>query len=454
MDGNVPENAFRFLGPPVVSAVCALPLPPITPVENGKRRPAMAAVGFSRARSEYPLGDQRVSSLQEMLARPLEAVLLLNIELWEAFRSSAETLFRLAADESAVVILVARRPAPVSQFRPDGPVFSFICRPAVLKQVLMHRPNPDASELCFEVLHQILNGSLHEVGPLLVRQIPEEHPSHNLSVQKLPVGLIMAHRGEHCYLDTALRYLEKAEGNSRRARVGLDVESLQDYQSLIQSHPSTEFFRVQPTPAGPYVIRQELAKKTTEPLFVLQDSDDLSCYDRFARLAAEIADTGCRMVGSHELRVDEIERWVAAVRFPLDATAALSQQNCFALLHASLMITREAFFLAGGLSTDQIVANDTQFLLRAYFYFRIRNVDEFLYVRRRHRRALTIAPETAAGNDLRTRLDNQWTLDFEAVKRGEITLQQSSLRPMRGKAEYQIERITADLARGHSNCCG
>ena len=192
------------------------------------------------------------------------------------------------------------------------------------------------------------------------------------------------------------------------------------------------------------MIRQELAGRSSEPLLALQDSDDLSCYDRFTALSAEIAATGCDMIGSHELRVDEIGQHVVAVRFPLDATAALTRQNVFALLHATLMIKREAFFSAGGLSTDQVVANDTQFLMRAFFHCRIRNVDDFLYIRRRHGRALTIAPETAAGNDLRSRLDHQWTEDFEAVKRGELALEESSLRPLQSASAYRVERITLE----------
>ena len=428
-----------------------LPLPPKnTPIENDKRRPAMVAVGFSRTHGGDFLDNSDVTSLSEMLELPWEAILVADTGLWDAFRGSADSLLKLVASESAVVILVARKPPPALQSRPDGQVFSFICRPAVLKRLLKQRPDADASELCFELLFGILNGPLDEVDCLLIRQIPDEGSCAGAPVPELPVGVIVAHRGGQGYLDTALRYLEKAEGNGRHVRVGLDLESPQDYESLIESHPGTEFFRVHPNPAGPYVVRQELAVRSPEPLLALQDSDDLSCYDRFARLAAEMATTECKMIGSHELRVDENERWVVAVRFPLDATAALSQCNSFALLHASLMITREAFFSAGGLSTDQIIANDTQFLLRSYFHFTIRNVDEFLYVRRRHSRALTVAPETANGNDLRRLLSNRWTADFEAVKRGEVLLDRSSLSPTHTNTEYRIEPISAISVRSNS----
>ena len=425
-----------------MSAVLPLPLP-VKALTDGRKRRSLVAAAVSRSNSILSSHNSAPSSLIDLVERATDAVAVFEPQLCDDFQKSAQELMELMpCDELAVIILVARRPPPVPQFRPDGPVLSFMCTPAVLKQILAERPNMDPRDLCFELLHRILNGSIH-VGRLLVRQIPLEPAGRDAFTSKLPVALIMAHRGDPGYLDTALHYLSRTQGN-RRVRVGLDVESPEDYRSLMQHYPDMEFFHAAPAPVGPYVIRQELAGRSSEPLLALQDSDDLSCYDRFTALSAEIAATGCDMIGSHELRVDEIGQHVVAVRFPLDATAALTRQNVFALLHATLMIKREAFFSAGGLSTDQVVANDTQFLMRAFFHCRIRNVDEFLYIRRRHGRALTMAPETAAGNDLRSRLDHQWTEDFEAVKRGELALEESSLRPMQSASAYRVERITLE----------
>jgi hypothetical protein len=421
----------------------SVPLPVSAPTEDGKRCPSLIAVGLSRGDGPADGSGDVATTLPELLDRSMDAVLVLDTMLWEAFHTSAGALLDLMpAAESTVIVLVSRRPPPVTQFRSDGPVFSFLCSPAVLKQALTHSPDAAARDLCFEVLHQILNGSIEPLDRLMVRQIPAEPSTGVQAHLDLPATVIMAHRGPQHYLGTALHYLSKAERSAGlQVRVGLDVDTPDDYRPLAECHPTAEFFGVTPAPVGPYVIRQELAARSQEPLLTLQDSDDLSCYDRFATLALKIAGGECDMVGSHELRVDEIERHVVAVRFPLDATAALRERNCFALLHATLMIRRSAFFAAGGLSTDQLVANDTQFLMRAFFYHRICNADEFLYVRRRHRRSLTIAPETAAGNELRTRLDNQWTEDFEAVKRGELALEESSLRPMRATSAYRIEPV-------------
>jgi hypothetical protein len=134
---------------------------------------------------------------------------------------------------------------------------------------------------------------------------------------------------------------------------------------------------------------------------------------------------------------------VQPVRFPLDGSASLDICANHALLHATLMCHRGAFFRAGGLATNLIIASDSQFLLRAWFSARIRNVDEFLYIRRRHATSLTNAPETVYDNPLRRRLSADWMRDFAAVKRGELTLEASSLWPAARQEPFEIRRLTA-----------
>ena len=138
---------------------------------------------------------------------------------------------------------------------------------------------------------------------------------------------------------------------------------------------------------------------------------------------------------------------VYPVRYPLDASGALARTANHALLHATLMVRRDAFFSCGGLSTHLVIANDTQFLLRAFFSMKMRNVDEFLYIRRRHPASLTNAPETVYDNPLRRSLSAQWSADFEAIKRGELRLPDSSLRPIERSEPYTLERILPEAGR-------
>jgi hypothetical protein len=221
----------------------------------------------------------------------------------------------------------------------------------------------------------------------------------------------MPHRGRPEHLRAAIASIATADDSPRAVYVGHDERGL-----------------------GPYAIRQQLVEGAAEPLVAFHDSDDLSCADRFAVLRAAMEATSADVIGSHELRVDEIEETVRPVRFPLDVNAALAAAPGFAQLHPTTMVRRAAFLAAGGFSTHLRFANDTQFLYRAYFSLRLRNADAFLYVRRRHREAITVRSKTALGNPRREAIEAEWMRDFERVKSGELPLADSSLRVMRGAA--------------------
>ena len=122
----------------------------------------------------------------------------------------------------------------------------------------------------------------------------------------------------------ALAFAGKSAENLLKIRVGLDVEECGEYAAFPAEYPGVEFVKFSPAPVGPYVIRQELAENSVGPLLALQDSDDLSCYDRFVVQSNALVETGCDIVGSHELCLDEMRGVVQPVRFPLDSSAALA----------------------------------------------------------------------------------------------------------------------------------
>src|ERR1022692_5083890 len=236
-------------------------------------------------------------------------------------------------------------------------------------------------------------------------------------------------------------YIRRAIGPNVRPRIGLDEDDPTAYASIASRYPEAQFFRLVPAGAGPYVVRQELARRSKEPLLVFHDSDDVSCYDRFVRQEELLRSAGCDLVGCHELRVDEMEKEVTAIRFPLDVTASLQAEGGHRLWHPMTMVKRDAFWSSGGFSTDRKIANDSQFLLRAHFGMTIRNLDGFVYLRRRHRSALTVAPATALDHPIRQQLSKAWLRDFEAVKRGEMRLEESSLWPVAGTARHRLYRM-------------
>src|SRR5271170_406221 len=403
----------------------------------------MVAAGLIRRGASFEAAIQQaprsVLSLQD-LARCSDAVLIFEESMADKIdRSLAAIWEEIPDDKTAFIALVPRGAAPVIDSSYGDPVTSFFCSSEVFARFAALGIDCWSQTLCFALLRAIARRDI-EVDCLLVRQLPllRRHVNGRQGAAK---ALLIPHRGEAAHLRAALAFAGKSAENSLKIRVGLDVEECGEYAAFPAEYPGVEFIKFSPAPVGPYVIRQELAENSTEPLLTLQDSDDLSCYDRFGMLSDALAETGCDIVGSHELCLDEMRGVVQPVRFPLDGSAALALRANHALLHGTLMTYRSVFFDLGGLSTDLIIANDTQFLLRAHFNSSIRNVDEFLYIRRRHAASLTNAPETIFDNPLRLRLSSAWTHDFDAIKRGELKIEDSSLRPMRRLEPWRAERI-------------
>ncbi|HYL77148.1 MAG TPA: hypothetical protein VEU96_23230 [Bryobacteraceae bacterium] len=349
--------------------------------------------------------------------------------------SSRQVLAEMPPGLSTLVVLTKWKPAPLRGEREDDIVSSFVCTSSVLQDLREIDTDCPPDQLCYSLLEAILNGIL-TVDRILVRQLP--YPLAPLPAVAEAASVVMAHRGRYRHLDTSLYYLTRAEHAEVRVRVGLDCEPAEAYEELARRYPQVEFYNLQPAPLGPYVIRQELASRSPEPLMAFHDSDDVSCHDRFSALCGEMRRTGCDLIGSHELRVDEIRRCVLAVRFPLDASAALRLGYDHALLHPTSMVKRASFFAAGGFSTNHPISGDMQFLLRAYFSLNIRNADGFLYIRRRHPAALTVAPETNMQAPLRVRLNRAWRSSFWAVKSGDVRLEDSDLWPIAGADEYRL----------------
>ncbi len=370
------------------------------------------------------------------------AVAVLSSALVPHFGGALASLAREVNRARAMaVILVPWKEPPHHDTRYDGVVDSFLCDAATFHVLQRRTPGCQPRDLCYALLDAIINQHI-DVDRIIVRQLPH---SEIRPVRRTgrPAGLIMAHRGRPRHLSAALRFIDRADGaEDLSVRVGLDEADLVPYRSIQARCRHVRFHRVDPAPAGLFVVRQRLLEQTAEDLFYLQDSDDVSCSDRFAAQADEFERTGCDVVGCHELRIDEITRTVEAYRLPLDVQDALGSGYSDSQLNGTILGSRRRVLGVGGYSTHQRIANDTQFMLRAYFSLALRNVDGFYYLRRRHKASLTVAPDTAQGTPLRERLRSTWAADFDAVRAGTLTLDQSSLRPMHTTIDYAIDEWT------------
>jgi hypothetical protein len=382
---------------------------------------------------------RRAGEIAALLDDDALAIVLSPVDRGAGLASLAALVDELPPGVDGFIALVARRAPPAYDFRFDGPVTSFACSARVLRAHAAALRSPET--LCFRALHGVMAGR-PAVERVLVRQIPlARAPIAPRRAQggrpASDVAVLVPHRGSPALLAAALRSMARVAGGAR-VLVGIDSRGTAGYRSLMSRYPAVEFFQSEPAPLGPYAIRHALALRARAPHLMFHDSDDVSCWDRIAGLHQTMHRTGAALVGSHELRVDEIRQRVTTTRFPLDVDAALRVRPHHPMLFPSTVIRRDSYFAVGGLSTDRTFAYDTQFVFRASFALRLANVDEFLYIRRLREGSLTTAPATALGTPVRVELLTSWMRDFRAVKAGQMAIDRSALRVMPRGEPYRL----------------
>ena len=330
----------------------------------------------------------------------------------------------LSTDEKTLVILTPKKNAPLVTASEDECVYSFCCSCNLFKKMFssIRSMSVESTELLFMLLNLITQGST-AFEKVLVKQLPFtlKHLEQNRDCD-----VVIPHRGDNLYLKNVLHYLSHSKGTA--GYVGIDQEINKEITEIVINNPKIKFYNFSPTPVGPYVIRNTLIDQGTNKLIYFQDSDDLPCADRFEIISDYMYSNDCKLCGSHELRMDYYTNTVLAVRFPIDLTAALKQAQWHPLLHPASAIDRKTFYECNKLSQERTFGNDTKFLLYSSFMINdIKNIDEFLYVRKCHTDSLTTAPDTMIGSQIRENLLRKWNTDFELIKSGELNLENSSL---------------------------
>lgn len=255
--------------------------------------------------------------------------------------------------------------------------------------------------------------------------------------------LVIPHKGSSRLLQRCLSYLESNSILPASINVCFDDISYKKSRGLKYTFPSAYlcFYKNSPLNVGPYLARHNCIVRTKKDYIFFQDSDDISTHSRFSKQLYELQKRNLDLIGSHELRIDQINRKILAVRFPLDANKSLAAKDSHSLFHPTSLITKNAYVKAGGFSTNMRFGYDTQFLLRAFFFLKIGNVDEFLYIRFKRPNSLTTNPKTKIGSNLRGFLLWRWIVDFRLINENKLDLSDSSLSRKKHNFKYRLERL-------------
>jgi hypothetical protein len=334
---------------------------------------------------------------------------------------------RLPNPGATFVILVPRRRPPELSQRGDDEILWFSASLGVLRAFNAAR-SPETGFSCYELLFWLLEAKAPKIN-IECLQIPTEPSWHGSpNVDRVEVEWIIPHKGPLAFLHTCLNSVDSCRASSDVVSVCFDEEVSSEHRNEVQAFPWATFYSSEPFGNGPYVGRERLAQTGTTPFVIFQDSDDVSTPLRRRLLLSKMLETGADFIGSHEIHVNYFERKVFSVRYPLDVTAALAAHPGHPLLLPTSAIRRDALHAAGGFSTIRSFNSDLEFVMRAFFFLRMINIDEFLYIRRVRPGSLTRVSETGFFSQARQDLTAAWRRDFERIKHEGLRLEDSSLK--------------------------
>ncbi len=326
--------------------------------------------------------------------------------------------------KSFFAILVAYKSVHKKQYKYSLPEEAFLISSA---EFIQNYEEDISTGFCYDFILKVLDEK-KRVAQILVHQMKHPNPIiPNRSSHPTSTEVVMPHMGNLDDLKSALYYLKQQKTTPAKISVCFDEAVNDNHFELADEYSGNRFFVNFPARVGPYLSRDILSRGSEEDVIIFHDSDDISTVDRVAVLTETMKNENLDVVGSHELRIDKINKVVETIRFPSVNPDLKKEQIHHSIFFPTTAIKQSAYVKIGGLSTIRRHSSDTQFYLRARFFLNLRTVDEFLYIRVKHEDSLTSLPATAKGSPFRARLGEQWRNDYFRIRNRDISLQNSTL---------------------------
>jgi hypothetical protein len=238
----------------------------------------------------------------------------------------------------------------------------------------------------------------------------------------------ISHRGPERHLRNCVQSLLQ-QSHPTKITIGIDQKyECKRFLDDVKGNQFVQTYQIRPNPAGMYVVLHVLGNLSNADFIARQDSDDVSLPHRLSTLIDAANRTGCGLVGSHELQLHEVKRQVIPVRYPADVNNALKIAGAgHQALLPTTIVRRDVFERIGGFSTNRIFSLDVNFWLSASLHAKIINVDEFLYIRRRHSSSLTMRDDIGNFSPTRIKYRAERERHFNSIISGDMTFEESSL---------------------------
>lgn len=258
------------------------------------------------------------------------------------------------------------------------------------------------------------------------------------------VGVLVPHFGAEEYLAEAVASLLRQDYRDLEVHVADDAspdERWLEVLAPLRRDPRLILWRSSAN-VGPYRLKNVLIARTDTPVLAMQDADDRSHPQRLSRQLAHMDRSGADLVGCWARYINPAGRPYAIGPVLPDINFWMRMGLSTTLRHPTAIMRRSLFEVLRGFDGSTKFGADQEFILRAAYLHKLRNVCCALYDLRQTRGSLSRSAATGMRSEVRRRYRARYHAEEQARRqttdRGRLL---ALLVPPENDLPFALERV-------------
>jgi len=259
------------------------------------------------------------------------------------------------------------------------------------------------------------------------------------------IGVLVPHYGAEEYLAEAVTSLLRQDHRDIEVHVADDASPNERWLEVLaplRHDPRLILWRSSAN-VGPYRLKNVLLSRVDAPVIALQDADDRSHPQRLSRQLAHMERTGADLVGCWARYITPAGRAFAIGPVLPDINFWTRLGLSTTIRHATAIMRRSMFEVLRGFDGSTKFGADQEFILRAAYLYKLRNLACTLYDLRQTRGLLSRSQATGMRSEARRRYWARYRAE-DQVRRRTTDREQllALLVPPENDVAFSLERVS------------
>jgi glycosyltransferase involved in cell wall biosynthesis len=266
----------------------------------------------------------------------------------------------------------------------------------------------------------------------------------SLSSPDMRVGVLVPHFGAEEYLAESVASLLRQDHGDLEVHVADDASPSERWLEVLAPlrHDPRLFLWRSSANVGPYRLKNVLLARTDTPVIALQDADDRSHPQRLSRQLAYMQRTGADLVGCWARYIEPTGRVYSIGPVLPDINFWMRLGLSTTIRHPTAIMRRSLFDVLRGFDGSTKFGADQEFILRAAYLHKLRNLSCALYdLRQTHgslSRSVATGMRSEARRVYRARYHAEEQQRRQTTDRGQLL---ALLVPPANDIEFSLERV-------------